>query len=245
LALLGQEHVVVRPADRGVRPEEEVWVSARPFVHHPDRVRPDLVERHPRLRRDPEVDGQLDDVLLVVRAALEDLARLEGRKDVEPTELDRAAAGRELHELLLVRIPTVEHLADAAEPGREVEHALALDDQPGEDAAAVGERPERVHQIGAAVSWTDSIVSPTKSASWRCSISQRRRQRAKRRSMNRSSAAAGSGSEATSSARTTASSIAIAAPCPTCGEVACAASPISTTRPRNHGVGTSSDSTGR
>src|SRR6478736_3964584 len=115
--------------------------------------------------------------------------------------------------------------------------------------------PTRAHdQIGAAVRCTDSIVSPTKSASrassishvpsWR-EISQIRLQRSKRRVMKRSSAPSRSSDDPTSSASTTASSIAIAAPWPTWGEVAWAASPTSTTRPRYHGGGTSREYTGR
>jgi hypothetical protein len=105
-----------------------------------------------------------------VRAALQDVHGLDRRQHPQRGEVAPVAVtGRQRRETLLRAIPVGQQL-----PRRAVDrqHAI-LRDHARERALAIGERPERVHQMGSAVTMIDLTVSPAKSASYLRSSSQR------------------------------------------------------------------------
>src|SRR4029079_9046347 len=210
-----------------------------------------VVERHvsePRAMRDPRVvDEAVDSPVQLTRLIDESKTALRVRH-VQASVHDLARAGRVRGRVIDdVRRDHVRALAgQPCDLGRTLPARGTRDDDAlSLDPPGCGHGP-----IGAAVSRTDSIVSPTKSASWVSSIShvpscreisQIRLQRSKRRSMKRPRAPSRSSDDVTSSVSTIASSIAIAAPAPPARDVACAESPTRTTRPRYQGEGTRSE----
>src|SRR5262245_41628811 len=109
-------------------------------------------------------------------------------------------------------------------------------------------------QIGCAITSNICLISPGRSASGVGRIShspswsepsKMNLQRSKRRRIKWSSKSATGSSHGSNSLSTTPSSTACAAPCPRCGVVACAASPINSTRPRYQGAGMNRALSGR
>jgi hypothetical protein len=70
--------VVVRPADRRRQPDpDERHAGARSLVHERCGLGADVVDAHVRPGAGPLVDHQVDDVLAVVQAGSEHLARFD------------------------------------------------------------------------------------------------------------------------------------------------------------------------
>ena len=174
----GWEHdVVIRSGDRARGAEEDVGLAGGDAVVHDARTERErlLGRERPALRL--LGDDQVDHVPAVVGAALEDLAWMEGCKRGQLGQRDVPAALSQAIDHLPRCRPALQDLVGVAPAVTgEIHHSVAFEHQTRERWFFVAsEGPERIHQIGSAVTITLFIVRATGSATGGgvCSISQR------------------------------------------------------------------------